>query len=89
MVKNYLLAALGGSFWCFQFFYTMSESRMDDYEFSSWTIHMASIIIFSTLWGLALMEWKDANRKSKVLLLAEISLLVLSTILIGVGNSLQ
>lgn len=90
MVKNYLLAAQGGSFWYFQFFfYTMGESHMGDYEFSSWTIHMASIIIFSTLWGLALMEWKGANRKSKVLLLAGISLLVLSTILIGVGNSLQ
>ena len=90
VLKNYLLAALGGSFWYFQFFfYTMGESHMGDYEFSSWTIHMASIIIFSTLWGLALMEWKGANRKSRLLLLLGISLLVLSTILIGVGNSLQ
>jgi len=90
IVKNYLLAALGGSSWYFQFFfYTMGESHMGDYEFSSWTIHMASIIIFSTLWGLALMEWKGANSKSKLLLFLSISLLVLSTIIIGVGNSLQ
>lgn len=67
----------------------MGESHMGDYEFSSWTIHMASIIVFSTLWGLALMEWKGANSKSKLLLLLGVSLLVLSTILIGVGNSLQ
>ena len=90
MVKNYLLAALGGAFWYFQFFfYTMGESNMGEYEFSSWTIHMASIIIFSTLWGLALMEWKGSNRKSRMLLLAGISLLVLATLVIGVGNSLQ
>ncbi|MBT81538.1 MAG: L-rhamnose/proton symporter RhaT [Alteromonadaceae bacterium] len=90
MVKNYLLAALGGAFWYFQFFfYTMGESNMGKYEFSSWTIHMASIIIFSTLWGLALMEWKGSNRKSRMLLLTGISLLVLATLVIGVGNSLQ
>lgn len=90
LVKNYLLASLGGALWYFQFFfYTMGESHMGKYEFSSWTIHMASIIIFSTLWGLALMEWRGSNRKSRMLLLAGISLLVLSTIVIGVGNSFQ
>ncbi|MDC8831282.1 L-rhamnose/proton symporter RhaT [Alteromonas gilva] len=90
MVKNYLLAALGGACWYFQFFfYTMGESHMGKYEFSSWTIHMASIIIFSTLWGLALLEWKGSSTRSRMLLLAGISLLVLSTILIGVGNSYQ
>ena len=50
---------------------------------------MASIIIFSTLWGLALMEWKGSNKKSRMLLLTGISLLVLATLVIGVGNSLQ
>lgn len=90
VVKNYLLAALGGALWYFQFFmYTMGESHMGEYQFSSWTIHMASIIIFSTLWGLILLEWKGANRKSKNLLFAGIGLLVLSTVAIGVGNSLQ
>ncbi|WP_370167197.1 L-rhamnose/proton symporter RhaT, partial [Marisediminitalea sp.] len=44
LVKNYLLASLGGALWYFQFFfYTMGESHMGKYEFSSWTIHMASI----------------------------------------------
>jgi len=33
------------------------ESQMGDYKFSSWTLHMASIILFSTLWGFALKEW--------------------------------
>jgi len=30
---------------------------MGTYRFSSWTLHMASIMIFGTLWGLALKEW--------------------------------
>ena len=90
ILKNYLLAALGGAFWYFQFFfYTMGESNMGEYEFSSWTIHMASIIIFSTLWGLALLEWKGSSRKSRMLLMTGIFLLVFATLIIGVGNSLQ
>jgi len=39
----------------------MGETQMGRYKFSSWTLHMASIIIFSTLWGIALHEWKDAG----------------------------
>jgi L-rhamnose-H+ transport protein len=55
VLANYLLAALGGTLWYFQFFfYTMGESQMGKYGFSSWTLHMASIILFSTLWGFAL-----------------------------------
>ncbi|NWP74968.1 rhamnose/proton symporter RhaT, partial [Escherichia coli] len=58
LLRNYLLAALGGTLWYFQFFfYTMGESQMGKYGFSSWTLHMASIILFSTLWGFALKEW--------------------------------
>lgn len=90
MLRNYLLAALGGSLWYFQFFmYTMGESNMGEYQFSSWTIHMASIIIFSTMWGLALMEWKGSSQHSKRLLFAGIGTLVLATVIIGIGNSIQ
>lgn len=90
IIKNYLLAALGGALWYFQFFmYTMGETNMGKYQFSSWTIHMASIIIFSTLWGLVLLEWKGANKKSRSLLFSGITLLVLATVAIGLGNSLQ
>jgi hypothetical protein len=39
----------------------MGESQMGKFGFSSWTLHMASIIIFGTLWGFAFREWKDAR----------------------------
>ena len=55
MLSNYLFCALAGTTWYLQFFfYTMGETQMGEYKFSSWTLHMASIIIFSTLWGIAL-----------------------------------
>jgi L-rhamnose-H+ transport protein len=53
LIFNYLFAALAGVIWYFQFFfYSMGQTRMGKYDFSSWTLHMASIIIFATLWGL-------------------------------------
>ena len=64
MLSNYLFCALAGITWYMQFFfYTMGETQMGKkYKFSSWTLHMASIIIFSTLWGIALHEWKGSSR---------------------------
>src|SRR5207302_1814461 len=53
MLSNYFFSALAGITWYMQFFfYTMGETQMGDYKFSSWTLHMASIIIFSSLWGI-------------------------------------
>lgn len=89
LLANYLLAALGGTLWYFQFFfYTMGESQMGKYGFSSWTLHMASIILFSTLWGFALKEWKGASRRTRHMVWTGIGLLVGATVVIGAGNML-
>lgn len=89
MLSNYLFCALAGTTWYFQFFfYTMGESQMGQYKFSSWTIHMASIIIFSTLWGIALREWKGSSRRTLALVATGLAVLVGSTIIVGYGNYL-
>ena len=89
LLRNYGLAALGGTLWYGQFFfYTMGESQMGRYGFSSWTLHMASIILFSTLWGFALKEWQGASARTRRLVWAGIATLVGSTIVIGIGNML-
>jgi len=89
MVKNYFFSALAGTTWYMQFFfYTMGETQMGDYKFSSWTLHMASIIIFSSLWGIALREWKGSSAFTKTLLFLGLLVLVFSTIVVGFGNYL-
>jgi L-rhamnose-H+ transport protein len=89
LLVNFLLCTLGGTLWYFQFFfYTMGESQMGRFGFSSWTLHMASIIIFGTLWGFAFREWKDATPRVKYMVWAGVGLLVFATIIIGYGNSL-
>ncbi len=90
LLRNYLLSALGGTLWYFQFFfYTMGESQMGRFGFSSWTIHMASIIIFGTIWGFAFREWGDAAPRVRATVWAGVGLLVFATIIIGYGNSLS
>jgi L-rhamnose-H+ transport protein len=89
MFSNYLFSALAGTTWYMQFFfYTMGETQMGRYKFSSWTLHMASIMIFSTLWGIALHEWNGTGRRTKWLVAASLFVLIASTVVVGYGNYL-
>jgi L-rhamnose-H+ transport protein len=68
------------------FFYGMGTTKMGEFDFASWSIHMASIIIFSNLWGLWLKEWQLVSKNVIKYLLAGIILLIISVVLIGFGN---
>jgi L-rhamnose-H+ transport protein len=90
LVSNYVFSAIAGTTWYLQFFfYSMGQTRMGKYEFSSWTLHMASIIIFSTLWGIALREWKGTSRRTHMLIAIGLAVLIGSTIIVGYGNFLK
>lgn len=90
MLWNYVFSAIAGTTWYFQFFfYSMGETRMGEYQFSSWTLHMASIIIFSSCWGLALREWAGSSRFTKFILGVAIFTLLYSTIVVGYGNLMK
>jgi L-rhamnose-H+ transport protein len=87
---NYFFSALAGTTWYFQFFfYTMGETQMGKFGFASWTLHMASIIIFSTMWGWIFHEWKGSSKKAHGLIAGGIVMLILSTVVIGYGTFLK
>jgi len=89
LLANFLFSALAGSTWYMQFFfYTMGETQMGHYKFSSWTLHMASIIIFSTLWGIALKEWKNTSGLTRFLVGLALFTLIGSTVVVGYANYL-
>ena len=89
LLANYLFSALAGTLWYFQFFfYGMGTSKMGRFDFSSWTLHMASIIIFGTLVGVCLSEWRGASRRTHRLMMIGLVVLVASTVVIGYGNYL-
>ncbi len=86
---NYVFAAAAGITWYFQFmFYGMGATQMGRYDFASWSIHMAFIIAFSTLWGIATREWIGSSPRVMRILYGGLSLLVLSVVVIGYGNYL-
>lgn len=90
LLANYVFSAIAGTTWYLQFFfYSMGETRMGQYKFSSWTLHMASIIIFSTLWGVALKEWKGTSKRTHWLVAAGLAILIGSTLVVGYGNFLK
>ena len=90
LLRNYLLSASAGIIWYFQFFfYSMGTTKMGKYDFASWTLHMASIIIFANLWGIALKEWKDTSLRTRLLVGCGLALLIGSTVVVGYGSYLK
>lgn len=87
LLRNYLLCAAAGLIWYLQFyFYSQGEVRMGPYGFASWTLHMASIIIFSSLWGFLLKEWKGASGRALGRLWLGLAILIGASVVIGLAN---
>ena len=87
--KNYLFSALAGTTWFLQFFfYGMGESKLGNGA-SSWILHMAFIILVANAWGIALKEWKGVSSKTRTTITVGIMTILLSVILVGIGNSLK
>ncbi len=90
LIHNYIFSALAGITWYFQFmFYGMGTTKMGKYDFSSWTIHMAFIIVFSNIWGLIFREWKGSSRRTHRIVFLGIIILMASTFVVGFGTYLE
>lgn len=95
LLPNFMFSALAGSTWYFQFFFysmghiNMGGSDPKGFGFASWTLHMASIIIFSTMWGWIFKEWKGSSKKAHLLITGGIITLILSTVIIGYATWLK
>ena len=90
LLRNYALCAAAGVIWYLQFyFYSQGEVQMGRFGFASWTLHMSSIIIFSSLWGFALKEWKGASVAALTRFWFGLVVLIGATALIGLSNLLD
>jgi len=86
---NYFLAIVSGVLWYGQWFsFGTGATKLGEYSYAGWSIFMAAIIIFSNLWGLVLKEWKGVDAKTRLYLWLGIAALVVSVIMIGVGDGL-
>lgn len=84
-INNLLFCALAGVLWYSQFFgLSLGKGFLADSPSLltfSWCILMALNVVFSNVWGIILKEWKGCSRKTIVVLLAGIAILILSSFL--------
>lgn len=86
LIKNYLFCALAGTTWFLQFFfYGMGETKIGNGA-SSWTLHMATIILTANMWGFYRKEWQGVSKRTKTTILMGIGGILLSIIVIGVAK---
>lgn len=87
--SNYLLSVLTGLLWYGQFFfYGLGHVRMGPYKFTSWAIHMIMLVLFSSVAGLVMKEWKNTSTGTKRWLIMALLVLVLAVLLLTYGNYL-
>lgn len=89
LMLNFAMAALTGILWYGQFFfYGLGHVRMGNYKFSSWAIHMIMLVLFSSVAGLLLKEWKNTSSNTRIKLAVALAVLAAAVIVIAYGNHL-
>ena len=82
LLNNVLFCALAGVLWYSQFFgLGMGKSYFSDSPVMlafSWSILMSLNVIFSNVWGILLKEWKGVDRRTIVVLITGMCILILS-----------
>lgn len=69
IVRNWILAALVGVLWVFQFvFQKAGEPMVGDLRYISFAVMMASTIFFSTIIGVMTGEWRGTSGKTRMML---------------------
>ena len=88
LVFYYLMAALSGAFWYFQFFfYGMGHWHMGErFGFTSWVLHMSMLILFSNVYGWLFREWDGVGPLPRRVLHLGMAVIVVATLIITYGN---
>jgi L-rhamnose-H+ transport protein len=87
MMNNLFFTFLAGLLWFLQFhFFGMGSSKLPaGMAVFGWSILMALNIAVSNIWGILLNEWKGVKRKTIVILISGIIILILSTFIVKLG----
>ena len=85
--NNLFFTFLAGFLWFLQFhFYGMGSSKLPaGMAVFGWSILMALNIAISNIWGILLNEWKGVKRKTIIVLITGIIVLILSTFIVKLG----
>ena len=87
---NLLFAGLAGAIWCSQFVcLKTAEPAMGSLAYVGFAVLMASMILFSTLLGVLLGEWKGTSTRTRSLLACGLLVLLGSSVLVGYSLKLK
>jgi L-rhamnose-H+ transport protein len=90
IVPNLIFASVAGAIWCSQFIcFKTGEPPMGKHSYIGWAVLMASAILFSTILGIFLGEWKNTSSRTKTLLALGLALLVFSSVISGYSGYLK
>ena len=87
---NFMMATITGFFWYGQFFfYNLGHVYLGKkFDFSSWAIHMTMLVLFSSVVGIVLREWRGCRRVTDVMIATALLVLVGAVLLLSYGNYL-
>jgi len=89
LLANIVFAGIAGAIWCSQFIcFKTGEPAMGQTAYVGWAVLMASAILFSTLLGIALGEWKGTSIRTRVLLGIGLTMLILTAVISGYSGFL-
>ena len=87
---NFFFAGLAGAIWCSQFVcLKCGEPAMGKQAYVGFAVLMASAILFSTVLGIGLGEWRNTSRRTRLLLACGLMLLLASAVISGYSNYLK
>ena len=90
LLRNYLFSAAAGILWYGQFtFLTMGDTQTGLLKCFSASVLMSSMILFSTVWGVLLREWRGTGSHTRRLLVSGLVLLLASLVITGYANIVE
>lgn len=87
LLNNLFFTFMAGFLWFLQFhFFGMGYSKLPEgMAIFGWSILMALNIAISNIWGIFLNEWKGVKKKTIIVLIIGIVILILSTFVVKLG----
>ena len=86
---SWLFAGLAGAIWVMQFVcQKIGEPRLGDIRYISFALVMGSCVLFSSVLGIVLGEWRGTGCRTKLALTGGLVLLALSIVLVTVAKGL-
>jgi L-rhamnose-H+ transport protein len=90
LVTNFFFAALAGVIWCMQMVSLKTgEPAMGSMKYVGWSVMFSAVILFSTVFGIWLGEWRNTSARTRLLLTLGLVFLVAASVISGYSGYLK